>query len=515
MRVLVFEVRGRPYALPADAVRHVDDVAAVTPLPFVPRHVDGLVALGGKVLPQIDLGALLALPGENQGPGQLLVLAGQDDRTGEEADTCALRIGAAWRMVRISEGDLAPVDTDAETESGLLISDRDRERLAGMFRYQDRPVFLLRPERLGLEDFARAPAPGRGQPVMLGEIEAGKPATSRGIPDDALSGLAVMVGQERYAFPLLRVQEVYVDSALTPLPDAPKFVGGLSVLRGQPRLVMSLSRLLGVPVTEAETSMVATTARGLPVIFQCSALVGIRRFSPGQRETTGESSAGIDSFLIGADGTVTILLEPDGLIPDQALRRLQAFLPRSRTDGETSAAVPDEERRMLLVNAGSEVCAIDIGCIERVANYAPPTRLPTPTGLRAGMTEIGGRVLPTTDLGLAFGAALGDAARAYVVVRTTRPDAFGLWALAVGAVERLVRVPQSSILGTPSGRLLCGVGRVDNRLVNILDPNALEAPPPDADAPSDDDAPNDDDRPNDDGVPNDNDATGTAGERVA
>ena len=485
MRVLVFEVRSRLYALPADAIRHVDEVSEVTPLPFVPRHVDGLVALGGKVLPQIDLGALLTLPGENQGPGQLLVLA-----TGETE--CALRVGAAWRMLPVADADIAPVGALAGDDSGALAGDDSpdvddsglRDRLAGVFRHQDRSVFLLRPERIGLDGVAAAsPATGHAPSVMLGEIEDGEPAAGRGAPEETLATLAVRVGKERYAFPLLRVVEVYVDDALTPLPDAPDYVAGISVLRDQPRLVISLSRLLGMPATGAETSMVATTARGLPVVFQCGALTGIRRFALSRREATGESAAGIDSFLIGDDGAVTILLEPDNLITDQAVRRLRAFLPRTRTGGESPAATPEAERRMLLVRAGTETCAIDIGGVDRVADYTPPTGLPARTGLCVGMTEIGGRVLPTADLGLAFGAALGEGAGAWVVVRTGRPDGFGLWALAVEAVERLVRIPHSSILSAPTGRLFCGVGRVGNRLVNILDVSALEGVPDNKDAP--------------------------------
>ena len=484
MRVLVFEVRGRPYALPADSVRHVDDVAEVTPLPFVPRHVDGLVALGGKVLPQIDLGALLSLPGENQGEGQLVVLA----CGGNE---CALRVGAAWRMLRVEDPEIAPVDDLDDDRAQELGAADHRDRLAGVFRYENQPVLLLRPERIGLDGIANASATGRrGQPVILGDSDASDPAGGRRTREEVIPSLAVMVGKERYAFPLLRVLEVYLDGALTPLPDTPDYVAGISVLRGQPRLVISLARLLGMPTDRDETSMVAVTARGLPLVFQCSALLGIRRYPVSRREATTESSAGIDSFLIGDDGTVTIFLEPDGLISDPMLRRLRAFLPRNRAGADTVALVPEKERRMLLVRVNTEVCAIDIGCIERVANYTPPTGLPAAARLRVGMTEIGGRVLPTADLGLAFGAALGETADAYVVVRTNRPDAFGLWALAVGAVERLVRVPESSILGAavhgapggaraPSDRLLCGVGRVGNRLVNILDVNALEDAPND------------------------------------
>jgi purine-binding chemotaxis protein CheW len=477
MRVLVFEVRGRPYALPADVIRHVDDVAEVTPLPFVPRYVDGLVALGGRVLPQIDLGALLMLPGETQGEGQLVVLAVGDTE-------CALRVGATWRMLRVDETDIASVETLDDNGDLGLDGDGHRERLAGVFRYQDQSVFLLRPERIGLDGVAAGSFGQRSPSVVLGEMEVGDTAALRRAREEVISTLAVIVGGERYAFPLLRVLEVYVDRALTPLPDAPDCVAGISVLRGQPRLVISLARLLGVPADGAGASMVAATARGLPVVFRCDALLGIRRFPISRREATSEPAAGIDSFLIGADGTVTILLELDGLISESSFRRLRAFLPRIRDGADLSVLVPEKERRMLLVRMGSETCAIDIGRIERVANYSPPTGLPQAIGLRVGMTEIGGRVLPVADLGLAFGAALGDRAGAYVVVRTDRSDAFGLWALAVEAVERLVRVPEASILGASahagvsggalSGRLLCGVGRVGNRLVNILDVNVLE-----------------------------------------
>ena len=89
--------------------------------------------------------------------------------------------------------------------------------------------------------------------MILGDSDASDPAGGRRTREEVIPSLAVMVGKERYAFPLLRVLEVYLDGALTPLPDTPDYVAGISVLRGQPRLVISLARLLGMLTSPVKT----------------------------------------------------------------------------------------------------------------------------------------------------------------------------------------------------------------------------------------------------------------------
>lgn len=60
--VLVFRVEGQRFALPAAAVERVVRAVEVTPLPGAPPLVLGVVDVGGRVLPVLDLRGRLELP---------------------------------------------------------------------------------------------------------------------------------------------------------------------------------------------------------------------------------------------------------------------------------------------------------------------------------------------------------------------------------------------------------------------------------------------------------------------
>ena len=57
---IVFILDGAHYALPAEAVAEVIDKQPVTPVPFMPLHVEGVVNIGGRALPQLDLRSCLS-----------------------------------------------------------------------------------------------------------------------------------------------------------------------------------------------------------------------------------------------------------------------------------------------------------------------------------------------------------------------------------------------------------------------------------------------------------------------
>jgi chemotaxis signal transduction protein len=74
--VLFFEVRGRRCALPVAVVREVMAAPPVTPVPWAPPALRGLVPVHGQVLPLVDVGAQLA-PGT---PAETAPLRWEADR---------------------------------------------------------------------------------------------------------------------------------------------------------------------------------------------------------------------------------------------------------------------------------------------------------------------------------------------------------------------------------------------------------------------------------------------------
>jgi purine-binding chemotaxis protein CheW len=76
---LTFLLGGATYALPAAAVREVQPLGAVTPLPAVPAFVVGLVNVRGRLVAALDIRPLLDIPTALLAPSAMLLIVGPDD----------------------------------------------------------------------------------------------------------------------------------------------------------------------------------------------------------------------------------------------------------------------------------------------------------------------------------------------------------------------------------------------------------------------------------------------------
>jgi purine-binding chemotaxis protein CheW len=72
LQVLVFEVAGRRYGLPADDVQELLRAVSIVPLPRAPAVVEGVINLRGKVVPVLDVRGRFRLPARGPvGPEQM------------------------------------------------------------------------------------------------------------------------------------------------------------------------------------------------------------------------------------------------------------------------------------------------------------------------------------------------------------------------------------------------------------------------------------------------------------
>jgi purine-binding chemotaxis protein CheW len=59
---VLFELAGTTYAVPADAVQHMDMITQITPVPNAASYLEGIVLSRGQVLPAISLRVRFGLP---------------------------------------------------------------------------------------------------------------------------------------------------------------------------------------------------------------------------------------------------------------------------------------------------------------------------------------------------------------------------------------------------------------------------------------------------------------------
>ena len=125
--MLVFEVDGRRFGLPATDVRELQRVVTIVPVPWASGAVEGVINLRGSVVPVLDIRALLKLPAKDPEVDDQLVVV--------EAG----RYLAALRVDRVLE--LTGLDeADHEHTGGLLPSGDD---ISGVAKLRDGLVLIL------------------------------------------------------------------------------------------------------------------------------------------------------------------------------------------------------------------------------------------------------------------------------------------------------------------------------------------------------------------------------------
>jgi purine-binding chemotaxis protein CheW len=150
MDLVVFEIDGRRYALPAADVREVVRAVTVSPLPGAPPIVEGLINVRGVLVPVLDLRARFRLPAKHPSHTDHLLLASAGTRL------VAIRADRALDLVHVD-----PADVENPT---AIVPDAHRVRgvakLAdGLVLIHDLRTFLKDTEAVALDDALAAAAP--------------------------------------------------------------------------------------------------------------------------------------------------------------------------------------------------------------------------------------------------------------------------------------------------------------------------------------------------------------------
>ena len=129
------------------------------------------------------------------------------------------------------------------------------------------------------------------------------------------------------ALPLEHLVETMRPLPVTPLPGAPSFVRGLSLIRGAPVPVVDLGALLGAREPSESTRFVTVRVGGRRVALAVERVVGIQRLPavltalpPLLAEAAAESVSAIGA----ADGELLLLLQALRLVPDSVWRQGEA-----------------------------------------------------------------------------------------------------------------------------------------------------------------------------------------------
>jgi len=146
--LVAFAIDGRSFALPLDRVERALRAVAVTPLPQAPAIVCGIVNIGGRIVPVINLRRRFGLVERELGLADQLLIAHSSSRL------LAMVVDAVLGVVACEETDFVAVDSIVAGTSYLhgIVKSPD-----GMILIHDLDTFLSLDEARAL-DSALTPA---------------------------------------------------------------------------------------------------------------------------------------------------------------------------------------------------------------------------------------------------------------------------------------------------------------------------------------------------------------------
>jgi chemotaxis signal transduction protein len=441
----------RRVAIPLNLVLSVEEARPLTPLPFSPDLVEGLVMALGRVVPQMSLAAVLR---EQPREGGVLVVVAASD------DIRALRVDQVAGMVQVDIQAVTTIDGDERSAQPLLTA--RFEALGELWHVLDYTALTL--------DQRMQPAEATDGAALIAtagdDDDAPSPVNDA---DEHLPLLVVEIAAETYAVPTSDIVELVIPGVVRSMPAAPTWVAGMIDRRGAPLLVLSTAMLLGRPVTLRSTITLVVNIPGAGEVgIMVDRAVGIERVRRSAIHIVPRDMAGVTNyFVIDTEHIVGIidLVALTGQVGD-AVAELAPREPNAPAPAQIVAETEKASHKLLAVRLGRELFALPLDRVERIQASIVLTPLPQPgTGFH-GMADVGDTTVPVLDLRRAIEHAGSDPNPPCTLVRIEG----ALAGLAVDQVLRIEDIPDNDVEGiTLNPHLpISHVARSGDQLLSVL-----------------------------------------------
>jgi chemotaxis signal transduction protein len=443
---------GRRVAIPLNLVLSVEEARPLTPLPFSPDLVEGLVMANGRVIPQMSLAAVLD---EERREGGVLVVVGASD------DVRALRVDQVTGMVQIEIEATRPIDEAERTVQPLLTARFDA--LGAKWSVLDYPRLTLKQQM--------HPAEGVSGEALI--ANAGEETEDAQAPadevDERLPLLVVEIAGESYAVPTSDIVELLIPGVVRSMPKAPSWVAGIIDRRGVPLLVLSTAMLLGrPPISKSTITLVVNVPGAGEVGLMIDRAVGIERVHRSAIHIVPRDMAGVTNYFVLETEHIVGIIDLVALTA-QVGDAVAELAPREPTAPAAIEIVLDSAKnyqKLLAVRLGRELFALPIDRVERIQASIAMTPLPQPgTGFH-GLADVGGTMIPVLDLRRAIEHAGLDPNPPCTVVRIEG----ALAGLVIDQVLRIVDIPDNHVeeIAMHPRLPVSHVAHSDDQLLSVL-----------------------------------------------
>jgi chemotaxis signal transduction protein len=447
LECLTFLIGGQCLAFPAAVVKQVVSPGGVTALPFSPPYLEGLVSINDRVLPLINLAAVLfpeSGPQSAAGLSELLVLDAA-------RAPCAVRVDQVLGRTVVESAALRRVERDDETG--------ECDSLLAEFIDNDTSVLLLNADSIaGLVVPQELPS---GETGLLGRAAANSADQH---DREVRQCLLVSVAAESYAIMLGDVLEVIDHVGCSAVPGAPAEVEGLALIRGELLLVLNLARLLGLPEQRAGEKLVVVSCGEERYGLRVDQVTDIASFDQQAFRPVEEQDGALAGVLILGE-VLYGMLGINAILSGSRQRQYRRLLPAERS---RQHIVESEIMLMLHVRVAEDDYAIPLHQVQKVAEYhAPDVIADDDDGTVTGVVNISGEVLPAVSISRKSGLALASDSGAWVVLRGRDGDI----AVPVREANDIISVEVDRIdrLVSSGADMVTGIVNIDGRMISVVD----------------------------------------------
>jgi chemotaxis signal transduction protein len=410
---MLVSLDGSVFALAMTQVRRVVGQQPLTRLPNLPSYVLGVAAIGGTVVPVLNLRWLIGAPEGGIGDDNELILVGAGDGQYAIYVDRILRIGV--------EATSAAIMSDAITWNGRSARFLDIETMLAAHANA-----IQRPLALAAAHMAIAPKPMSAPQSTL-------PVVS----------LAVETAGMHIFLPLDYIVELSETLTIAAVPDPRPLFIGAAFFRGALIPVIPLDALLGRSVgAEQWGGFVIVDVEGRRCVLAVKRVIG----------RVPQSPAAIDLH----DALIALLPAPK----QAAVASRRAEPKTARSDGVD----------YLLARIGNRKCGFALDSVAHLHEGCEVSRAPVGTGEGVvGATAIGGRVLPVLDVATQLGLPKPSATVAMIEFKSPG----GAFIVPVDHIIGITSIAPDALLTSPKGSAASAVVRRGEELLWIVDAPAI------------------------------------------
>ena len=446
---LIFTSGTGVFALPAETVREVLYPQTVTPLPFVPPAIDGLINVEGTIAVQINFSHLHG-QAHHQGKELILIDTGRA--------LCALKADEVKGRKLVDTTSIAPFITNEYTAFHAEIDSIEADFFIGKVNTEEFSALII--DHIKIGELVQAGKPPENSKGVLAKI-----ADSDQQEEELnISCLVIKSGKDRYALELSGIMEIVETTDCTPIPNAPDYLKGYQLVRGQALPVIDfITAITGNNQQRQYNKVVIAERNNLQYGLLIDEVDGIEEFPLDTYEPNVESNSKYSGIFIFEEKTFA-LISPNKILDDE---NFEAILSHSYQNNEAETKITEESERYLKVNIDQEYYGIPLFQVKRVAPFFPMESLENPDGIIRGAIEIDGLIIPVIALEKSLAISNGGNENEYVIIESDKEQ----WAICVDSALGIVEIPPSQITNVAheNSQLIDRIANIEEKLIPLLD----------------------------------------------